>query len=823
MKKLFMSFVMIVLAVHMLYGKPVNPNPFVYTQPDGTKLTLHYRGDEYGTWVESSNNDVVLKNSKGYFEYATIVNNEVVSSGVRVKTNANGALAAPSTIASKASISNLISNQRESIMMKWDSLQQFENSQMAMQTNVMRAKAQKTPLSLVPKPKVLCILMGFKDKPFTKSREDFRRIWQEKGYNVDGSQGSVRDFYNENSYGIIEDIDVTVVGPYKSQFNYSYYKRKNEALENTMAPEFVREAINKAIQGGIKLRDFDANGDGEVDAVHVVFAGYETCPDDRSLGIFWSHQGFSLVPQGAYRTGKYLLTPELYGYEGNKIADIGTICHEFGHVLGAPDYYDTNDKNTGGYYPGTGEWDVMGTGLYNWNGKGDKEGNCPAHHNPFTKIYIYGWISPTELITQKRIISPIDKDKLYTLKPINSTKDVYVMPTGTSDEFFLFENKPKLGFNSGCCSINGGRLLIYHIHKDIMDYIPYNTVNVRHPQKCYIVNARATMNPDRTVESYNGDAEGVGTSATWYYPGPSYERNIYFTATSIPSAKSWNGEATGANVCFIHQNGSNIRFVVNPQIDGPDVISNGPETYKIPTAAYAVSAGVKVSSDVKWTYTYIPYSVEEARQTASPIILTNENTWYPKIKRGQYPVYDNVAALRGDNVVRARALDFDSQIVGGGIINRPINATYKYFKGTVILMATITDGKSSYVIAKTIKLEDSTPNKVPALARATSDESEESEPQEQQSHGIYRLIYENPVIANSAYIRVEKQEEGMFVPYEGTYSLTIVGDRTGMTQYPAQTQPYYTIECGNLPAGVYQLILQVDGQVVATDKMLKLY
>ena len=115
------------------------------------------------------------------------------------------------------------------------------------------------------------------------------------------------------------------------------------------------------------------------------------------------------------------------------------------------------------------------------------------------------------------------------------------------------------------------------------------------------------------------------------------------------------------------------------------------------------------------------------------------------------------------------------------------------------------------------------PNKAPALARATLDESEENEQQEQQNQNIYRLVYENPVIANSANICVEKFEDGVFVPYEGTYTLTIVGDRTGMIQYPAQTQPYYTMECGNLPTGVYQLILQVDGQVVATSKMLKLY
>ncbi|MBO4690950.1 MAG: immune inhibitor A, partial [Paludibacteraceae bacterium] len=567
-------------------------------------------------------------------------------------------------------------------------------------------------------------------------------------------------------------------------------------------------------------------GDGEVDAVHVVFAGEETYPYDPTKGIFWSHMFATLVAQGTYRTWYYMLTPEYSDKKDDKIGDVGGLCHEFGHILGAPDFYDKNYERTGGNYPGTGAWDVMASGDHNFNvGKDGKQkgGNCPAHHNPFTKIYIYGWISPTELITQKRIISPIDKDKLYTLKPINSTKDVYIMPTGTSDEFFLFENKAKLGFNSGCpLSTKQGSLLIYHIHKDIEGSIPLtiNDVNIRHPQKCYIVNRSATMNPDRTVESYNGGRPaGSNTESLWWYPGPSFANNIFFTATSVPSATSWNGEATGANICFIHRDSDTIKFVVNPQIvDSLDIVTKS-TTYNVSNCDLAKSEG----ATIKWSYTYIPNTALEARQTASPIIVSNDSNWPFTIKRGQYPVFENVAGLRDDYVLRTRALDFDSKIVGSGIINRPINVTYKYFTGTIILKATITDGKSSYVIVKTIKLEDSTPNKAPALARATSDESEENGQQEQQNQDTYRLVYENPVIANSANICVEKFEDGVFVPYEGTYTLTIVGDRTGMIQYPAQTQPYCAIECGNLPTGVYQLILQVDGQVAATSKMLKLY
>ena len=81
---------------------------------------------------------------------------------------------------------------------------------------------------------------------------------------------------------------------------------------------------------------------------------------------------------------KYSCSAELRGTSGTNITRIGVICHEFGHVLGAPDYYDT-DYSTSGQYDGTGSWDIMAAGSWN------NDGATPAHHNAYTKISVYGW------------------------------------------------------------------------------------------------------------------------------------------------------------------------------------------------------------------------------------------------------------------------------------------------------------------------------------------------------------------------------------------------------------------------------------------------
>ena len=74
---------------------------------------------------------------------------------------------------------------------------------------------------------------------------------------------------------------------------------------------------------------------------------------------------------------------------------MGVVCHEFGHQLGLPDLCDTNGDE-GGTSQGVGAWDVMGTGVWNFNGF------CPAGLSAWSRIFL-GVIGPQRVVTAQQI------------------------------------------------------------------------------------------------------------------------------------------------------------------------------------------------------------------------------------------------------------------------------------------------------------------------------------------------------------------------------------------------------------------------------------
>lgn len=374
--------------------------------------------------------------------------------------------------------------------------------------------------------RVLVILMQYNDLSMVKSQNDFNELFNGIGYSDDGAQGSVCDFYTDVSYGQLQLV-CDVIGPFTSQHDRKYYGGNDRSGDDSHPEELFEEAIKQAV-GHVYLKDYDADDDGFVDNVHIIFAGHgeEAGASDDAI---WSHEATFYQPyeiQGM-KIDRYSCAPELRGNRGSGISRIGPHCHEIGHALGAMDFYDT-DYEDDGEYIGTGDWDVMASGSWN------NEGITPADFNPYVKAYDFGWITPKDLPSGNVTIHPSCFD----------SGNYYILKSSYSTDYYLIENRSKEKWGYG---VPGAGMLVFHIHPELAN--SGNNINSMAPQKCYVVCASSRMQRPGSSPSSYGDINSDGCP----YPGTS--NNTNFGQSSIPAAFFWDDEECGVELNYISIDG----------------------------------------------------------------------------------------------------------------------------------------------------------------------------------------------------------------------------------------------------------------------------
>ena len=323
----------------------------------------------------------------------------------------------------------------------------------------------------------LVILMQYQDVKFKCSKEAFDNLFNSLEYKDNGATGSVRDFYRFASQGQLDYIS-DIYGPFTSNYPMRFYG-ENDAMGNDANPmELCKEALQN-LPDDLDLSLYDNDGDGIVDNVHIIYAGYGEEAGASSAAI-WAHEyphqisinnGREIIIAG------YSCSPELRGNANANITNIGVICHELGHALGAMDYYDTN-YGTGGEYLGTGQWDIMASGSWNNDGK------TPPNFNPYVRSCVFGW-------NRQEILSPNMQVCIPRMDLDNAENSViYRLETDDEADYFLLENRQKYSFDE---ALPGEGLLVYHVHPDIEKYTKANTVNATHPQCLYPVCASGSI------------------------------------------------------------------------------------------------------------------------------------------------------------------------------------------------------------------------------------------------------------------------------------------------------------------------------------------
>lgn len=416
MKKLLLTLLALVGCLSAS-AVPAIRTPQKVTQPNGEELTVRIKGDEFFHYITTVDGYTIVKDNQGYYTYGALVNDEVVATKI-VARDAN-----------KRSKADLI--WLESVGKNLRAPAKVESGRM------LRAQRDNLP----PLKRInysdfhgLVILVEFKDSHFTRSdvQEFYSNMINQENYtgytNEDGSTnpygkftGSVRDYFYDNSNGIFAP-QFDIVGPFEVDYNVNQ--------GNQYAYNIFLKAVQKA-DPTVDFSQYDLDNNGTVDLIYFIYADSPSSSDPSSPNHIWPHRSafYTSIKYDGKKLGDYACSAEYIYAKSYGIFDgIGTICHEFSHVLGLPDLYDTDydENSTTPESQHPGEWDLMAGGNYQNNAR------TPVAYS-FYDRYSTGFANYQIITTEGE----------YELNPVGDTGEGFIIKTPTNKEVFLLDNRQK--------------------------------------------------------------------------------------------------------------------------------------------------------------------------------------------------------------------------------------------------------------------------------------------------------------------------------------------------------------------------------------------
>jgi immune inhibitor A len=423
------------------------PYPITVTQPDGSQLTIRLQGDEFRDYKTTEDGYLLKVNANGILTYATI--------------NTLG-----ETVASNLIAHDIDKRTPEDIeFLKTAPTSEF--SVVTQQSARQRVKMQRIstvaqrPFPRMGNVKTLVILVSFPDLNYITPNPQvaFNSMFNTVGYNTNKGTGSARDYFMASSYGKFTP-NFDVVGPYMLPNNQTYYGKDSLLKKDINIEQMVIDACTQASANGIDFSQYDANNDGYVDNVSIVYAG-QSQAEGASSNAIWPLTSNITNPaisfNGKLISGFTCVSELKYGV-GTTMTSVGVFCHEFGHVLGLPDYYNTLNAN----YT-LDKWDIMDAGSYL------NLGCTPPTYSTYDRFYL-GYFTPQEINSTSNVtLSPIYQG---STTPANTNNQAFLFSATTHNlngkspnpkEFFMIEYRKKTGWDS-YLPLEG--MLIWHIDYD---------------------------------------------------------------------------------------------------------------------------------------------------------------------------------------------------------------------------------------------------------------------------------------------------------------------------------------------------------------------
>ena len=504
---------------------PADPTPAQVTQPDGTKLTLVLHGDEFLNYLTTSDGYTVVKNKAGYYTYARLDGNQLVPSNIIARDNRTAAdnvylASVPKCLTSPAQV--------------------LQGKRMLNHRNDLLRGIGHGGNMDYDKFRGLIILINYTDRNFNDyvpsnytpidfyeamiNSHDYQGYTLPYGTKVE-AMGSVRDYYYDNSFHQF-DPHFDILGPVDVPY------RCTDAHQFKCDSIFF--AALEALDPEVDFSQYDTDGDGTADMVFFMVAGHGSDVTANDRDYLWPHmKDFTESPVlDGVNFKLYACSTNMMGAEGDfismgSIAGIGTICHEFSHCLGLPDFYDTDGLGSGGTnskHPMT--WSVMASGFRSNNGRN------PAGYSLFER-YALRFAQPTL----------IEGEGTISIPALEKSNSGYRLYTANEGEFFIIENRQRIKWDK---NLAGPGMLIWRVDSSNVDVWEHNLVN-SDPNHMYYELLRANFSG--ISDSYNDPFPGVSNVTT-------------ITNITEPNMRTWDGKMNKYAFVNIAQADSIITFDV---------------------------------------------------------------------------------------------------------------------------------------------------------------------------------------------------------------------------------------------------------------------
>ncbi len=439
-------------------AKPAGPQKMVRMQPDGSTVTVIQKGNESFHVLMTADGFLLASDSAGTLRYAdsagratalTAHDPEMRSAAEWGLLRGQNTASAVRRLKARAPVSAVKAVEQVSTSAVIGSLRRKA-----------AGAAVNRPVRWAGSPpdtgkiRGVVILVQFTDSTFKLSdpKSEYTNFMNQAGYSHYGMAGSVRDYFVAASDSQFTP-DFDVYGPVTLSHKAEYYggNSNGTAGADTGVATMVQEACQK-LDGTIDFSKYDSNNDGYVDFVYIFYAGKGES-DGGAAGSIWPQAGaLDPVAHDGVFLKNFAVSNERSGSATNFALDgVATFIHEFCHILGLPDIYQTSATTV---LSTPANWDVMDVGCYNCaDGSGAGYTSCTPPYLNAEERYSLGWLDLTELDSVGGTVKV----------PNLSTNFAYILPSSHDSEFFLLENRQQKSWDAG---LPGHGLLVWHVNYD---------------------------------------------------------------------------------------------------------------------------------------------------------------------------------------------------------------------------------------------------------------------------------------------------------------------------------------------------------------------